>query len=84
MNVLWDFLRCIVRPCVSREQAVEVACAEYERQGFDWRTTKTRIESGLLCYRVFFGDGTDVPWMKISKRDGRILHFGVPQRSRRS
>jgi hypothetical protein len=77
MNALWKWAYWIVRPPISREQALELARAECERRKIRWGGP-VRIEGGIFCYRLFLGVGKDCTWLKVSKRDGRILHVGIP------
>jgi len=77
-NALWESVRCIVRPKISREQAIELASAECERHGIPrnrW-DEPPRVVGGLLSYSVFPFCAITNPqvWITVSKRDGRILH----------
>jgi hypothetical protein len=74
-------MRCIVRPAVSRERAVELVRLEFEKRGWPFpgpRGQPVVVESGLLCHRVFLGPGLGETFVKVDKLDGTIRHIGIP------
>jgi len=88
MRAWWSSLvaaiRCIFRPTVSRERAVELARAEFERRGWPFPgpgVERVTVEWGLVCHRVMlYGDRLHFLFVKVDKRDGRIRGVHVPPR----
>jgi len=82
---LLETVRCIVHPTVSRQRAVELARAEFERRGWPFpgpRVKRVDVEWGLLCRRVRLVS-TDISpgvLVKVDKRDGTIRDIVVPPR----
>ncbi len=78
---LVETIRCIFRPTVSRERAVELVRLEFERRGWPFpgpRGQPIIVQWGLLCHRVILGPGRGEAFVKVDKRDGTIRHIGIP------
>ena len=73
----WESLRCVFRPSISREQAIELAHIECRRRGQPWE------EPIEVYWRFFYYSvkthadwlGGDA-WIAVDKRDGHIRGFG--------
>jgi hypothetical protein len=76
-----ESLRCIFRPAISREDAIELAREECRRRGYPVRDP-VKVRSGLLVYGVLIGGDLrgGSPCVSVDKRDGSIRRVWVSTR----